>query len=218
MPRSAEILRFETTRARSPENHDPASGLPSHPLSVIRRLAAEVDRLRADLANSHDRIRELESAAETDPLCGVLNRRGFEREIHRALHHIARYGGALALIYLDLDGFKPINDTYGHTTGDRVLIEVSDILTAGVRTSDSVARLGGDEFAVLLWNINTLQATVKSISLEESIAGLSLPGIAVGASAGVALARPDDTIATLVARADAAMYARKADRRSAFRR
>ena len=85
------------------------------------RLAAEVARLEAELAAMRARVAELETHAESDPLTGVMNRRGFERELTRAGAYVRRYGGNAALVYLDLDGFKPVNDRHGHAAGDAVL-------------------------------------------------------------------------------------------------
>ncbi|RAI33704.1 GGDEF domain-containing protein, partial [Rhodoplanes serenus] len=164
------------------------------------------------LRQAHERIAELEAHADHDPLTGVLNRRGFDRELARAAAHVDRYGGRLVLVYLDLDGFKPINDRHGHAAGDAVLRAVAGVLRGHVRASDLVARLGGDEFVVLLWNLGDADAAAKAASLEAMIAAARVPWegatVAVGASAGLTVvAGPTDTAAAL-ARADAAMYAR----------
>ena len=119
--------------------------------SVAMRLAAEVDRLQAELTAARVKVTELEARADVDPLLDILNRRGFERELRRSLAYVRRYGTAAALVYLDLDQFKPINDRYGHAAGDRVLKAVVETLQRSVRESDVVGRLGGDEFGVLLW-------------------------------------------------------------------
>ena len=138
--------------------------------SVAVRLSAEVDRLQAELAAARARVAQLEAKVHLDPLLEILNRRGLERELQRSLAYVRRYGTSAALICLDLDNFKPVNDRYGHAAGDRALQEVSTILRQMVRESDVVARLGGDEFAVLLWNISEPQATAKARELELAIA------------------------------------------------
>ena len=184
--------------------------------SVAMRLAAEVERLAAQLEQSRARIVDLEAKIDVDPLTELLNRRGFERELKRSVAYVKRYGTSAALIYLDLDGFKPVNDRHGHAAGDAVLKAISAALLANVRASDVVARLGGDEFVVLLWNVSGPVAAAKAAALEQVIYTTPLrwgaSTLVVGASAGVASIGALDTPADLLARADAAMYARKADR------
>jgi diguanylate cyclase (GGDEF)-like protein len=180
------------------------------------RLAAEVGRLEAELDAMRRRLAEVEAIAERDPLTGVLNRRGFERELVRAAAYLSRYPASARLVYVDLDRFKPINDVHGHAAGDALLAAVAETLTRQVRASDSVARLGGDEFAVLLWNLADADALAKARSLEAAIAALVVPwqgvSLSVGASAGVTPLEAGERPADVVARADAAMYARKRSR------
>jgi diguanylate cyclase (GGDEF)-like protein len=205
------------TRGRPAE---PAAAAASRPTSSDpMRLAAEVARLEAELATMRTRVAELEAHAESDPLTGVMNRRGFERELKRAAAYVQRYGGNAGLVYLDLDEFKPVNDRFGHAAGDAVLIAVAAALVRSVRASDIVARIGGDEFAVLLWNLSAQDARNKALTLERAVAETTVRWqgrrLSVGATAGVAELAPDGDIAGLLARADAAMYARKRKRKSA---
>jgi diguanylate cyclase (GGDEF)-like protein len=185
--------------------------------STVMQLAAEVDRLQAELAAARAQVAELEARADVDPLLDILNRRGFERELARALAYVKRYGTQAALVYLDLDGFKPVNDTYGHAAGDAVLQAVAAALTRHVRASDTVARLGGDEFVVLLWNLGEAHAVAKAAALEELIGATTTSWngslLSVGASAGCTPLSPRDEAADVLARADHAMYHRKAERR-----
>ena len=185
------------------------------------QLAAEVERLAAALKASQTRISELEARIDVDPLTETLNRRGFERELKRSLAYVKRYGVSAALIYLDLDGFKPVNDRHGHAAGDAVLRAIAAALIRKVRTSDIVARIGGDEFVVLLWNVTEDEAAAKAEALEAAVYATpvrwSTSTLVVGASAGVTPIGPLDSPADLLARADAAMYARKAQRRSVNR-
>jgi diguanylate cyclase (GGDEF)-like protein len=178
------------------------------------RLAAEVERLAAELDASRTRITELEARIDVDPLTETLNRRGFERELKRALAYVKRYGVSAALVYLDLDEFKPVNDRHGHAAGDAVLKAIAVALVRRVRASDVVARIGGDEFAVLMWNIGEADALAKAAALEAAVYATAVrwgeSTLVVGASAGVAFIGPLDTPAEVLARADAAMYARKA--------
>jgi diguanylate cyclase (GGDEF)-like protein len=212
----ATAPRPGAARAEPPLPSEPRPSAPRGPVSEPLRLAAEVARLEAELAAMRMRIAELEASAERDPLTGLLNRRGFARELARAIAYLSRYSGSAALVYLDLDGFKPVNDRHGHSAGDAVLQAVAKTLTTHVRASDSVARLGGDEFAVLLWNLSDTDADAKALSLEAEIARTMVAWedatLSVAASAGVARLSAKDTAVELVARADAAMYARKGGR------
>jgi diguanylate cyclase (GGDEF)-like protein len=186
--------------------------------SAAMRLAAEVERLEAQLEQSRERIADLEAKIDVDPLTELLNRRGFERELKRSVAYVKRYGTSAALIYLDLDDFKPVNDRHGHAAGDAVLKAVAAALGAELRASDVVARLGGDEFVALLWHVSGPEAAGKAAALERVIYATSVhwgaSTLVVGASAGIALIGALDTPAELLARADAAMYARKAQKNS----
>src|SRR5215469_2155561 len=110
--------------------------------SAAVRLAEEVRRLELELAAARARMAALEARAEIDPLTDLVNRRGLERELKRALAYLKRYGTSAVLAYLDLDGFKSINDRHGHAAGDAVLKAVAMVLTRQVRACDLVARLG----------------------------------------------------------------------------
>jgi diguanylate cyclase (GGDEF)-like protein len=209
----------KSSRASSGKRSSAETGKVSRPPSraIVMRLAAEVDVLAAQLQDSRARILDLEARVDVDPLTDVLNRRGFERELKRSLAYVKRYGTSAALVYIDLDGFKPVNDRHGHGAGDAVLKAVAAALVRNVRASDVVARLGGDEFAVLLWNVNGANAAAKAGTLEAAVYGTPVrwdaSTLVVGASAGVALLGALDTPADIIARADAAMYARKAERK-----
>src|ERR1700755_843838 len=115
---------------------------------------ATIRRLRRELAQAQSHIEELQASADTDFLLGIPNRRGFEHELQRAVAYIKRYHATGALILLDVDRLKPVNDVFGHAAGDQALKAIVDVLTRQVRASDVVGRLGGDEFALLLWNLS----------------------------------------------------------------
>jgi diguanylate cyclase (GGDEF)-like protein len=204
-------------RAQTDTAAEQPSTSKSRPRPRSARLAAEVERLAAELEASRARITELEARIDIDPLTDTLNRRGFERELKRALAYVKRYGVSAALVYLDLDEFKPVNDRHGHAAGDAVLKAIAAALIRHVRASDVVARMGGDEFVVLLWNVNGADAVAKAAALEAAVYATPVrwgaSTLVVGASAGVALIGPLDTPAEVLGRADAAMYGRKAERR-----
>src|SRR3954452_13428556 len=134
------------------------------------RLA--IRRLRTQLAQALARIEELQASADTDFLLDIPNRRGFERELNRSIAYIKRYHASGALIVLDVDRLKPINDAFGHAAGDQVLKAIVATLLRQIRSSDVIGRLGGDEFALLLWNLSETDARAKAASLEHAIDGL----------------------------------------------
>jgi diguanylate cyclase (GGDEF)-like protein len=186
----------------------------------VASLVAEVERLRREIAVARARIGELEARADIDPLLDILNRRGFERELKRALAHVKRYGTHASLMFIDLDGFKAVNDRHGHATGDALLKALSRQLIARVRASDIVGRLGGDEFGVVVWRVDEAQASRKARELETLIGTVSVmhgqAEVQVGASIGTAPLLPAAAPAEVIDAADRAMYARKQERRNQF--
>ena len=196
--------------ARSPAERDAKA-------EAERDAKAEIRRLKMQLTKANARIEALQAAAETDFLLGIPNRRGFERELGRAISYIQRYQASGALIVLDVDRLKPINDNFGHAAGDEVLKAIVAMLSRQIRTSDMIGRLGGDEFALLLWNLSETDAHAKPAAFEEDIDGLSFSfeghTVVTGVSAGVAILGPHSDGARALADADRAMYLRKAQRR-----
>jgi diguanylate cyclase (GGDEF)-like protein len=192
------------------------------PVSAPRPVGANnakliIRRLRTQLSRAQARIAELQASADTDFLLDIPNRRGFERELNRAIAYIKRYHASGALIVLDVDRLKPINDAFGHAAGDQVLKAVVAALSRQVRSSDVIGRLGGDEFALLLWNLSETDARAKAASLEEAIDQLAFvfcgSTVTAGASAGVAILGPHAEAGRALEQADSAMYVRKAQRR-----
>jgi len=159
------------------------------------------------------RITEMERLACTDELTGAYNRRGFQQEFERIIAAANRYRETGVLIYVDLDGFKPINDTYGHAAGDHVLCEVVRALHENVRPHDLVARLGGDEFAILLtrtdWDNGLERAEILKHILNTKYVNWNGKHIAVRASLGFQRFGPDDCHKNLLIKADSAMYEAK---------
>jgi diguanylate cyclase (GGDEF)-like protein len=187
------------------------------PQLVVDGGKAIIRGLKAQLAEALRRIEALQASADTDFLLNIPNRRGFERELHRSIAYIKRYHASGALIVLDVDRLKPINDGFGHAAGDQVLKAIVAILSSQVRSSDVIGRLGGDEFALLLWNLSETDAKAKAASLEQAIDRLAFvfagSTITAGASAGVAILGPHAEAGKALEEADSAMYVRKAQRR-----
>jgi diguanylate cyclase (GGDEF)-like protein len=196
--------------------------VPQRPSPVSRRAAsgdvkAEILRLKKKLAQAQARIEQLQASADTDFLLEIPNRRGFERELNHAISYIRRYHANGALIVLDVDRLKPINDTFGHAAGDQVLKAIAGVLTRQIRASDVIGRLGGDEFALLLWNLTESDAHAKATALEQDIDRLSFVfgghTVTSGASTGIAVLGSHSEPARALEEADGAMYLRKAQRR-----
>lgn len=160
------------------------------------------------------RQREARQLAEIDPLTELSNRRGFEVHLQQAITRVERTGQAASLMYIDLDRFKPVNDTWGHLAGDAVLWAVASVLRHGVRDSDVVARLGGDEFAVILSGCTPRRAARIGGELLQTLASLSIPWdqhrLRVGASIGIAPLLGGMGVDHAVAAADAQCYRAKA--------
>lgn len=212
-PKAATKPRKDSAAGRKPA----ASAAARASLQESLEDKATIRRLRAELSRTQKRIEELQASADTDFLLGIPNRRGFEHELARAIAYIKRYQASGALILLDVDRLKPINDSFGHAAGDQVLKAITDMLTRQVRASDVVGRLGGDEFGLLLWNLTETDARVKAAALEADIDGLTFAfggeSVTAGASAGVAVLGPHSEAGRALEEADSAMYVRKAQRR-----
>jgi diguanylate cyclase (GGDEF)-like protein len=149
-------------------------------------------------------------------LLPILNRRAFVREIARFIAFVERYGTPASLLYLDLDGFKAVNDTHGHAAGDAVLHHFAALLAAHVRGTDVVGRLGGDEFAVVLAHASLEQARIKGESLCRALNNNPLrwqgKPVAVSCSYGTHELRAGENADAAMASADLAMYAHKRER------
>jgi diguanylate cyclase (GGDEF)-like protein len=181
--------------------------------SALTRLLAEIEELRVEVGRLRGRLNEAEGLADQDVLTPLINRRAFIRELTRTAAFAQRYGGPAALIYVDLDGFKAINDRFGHAGGDAVLRAVALRLAAQVRESDIVGRLGGDEFAVILAQADLAQAQAKGEALKGAIESEPVDCgdwmAPVHATFGVAAIDPGASAEAILAAADQAMYQAK---------
>jgi diguanylate cyclase (GGDEF)-like protein len=184
--------------------------------AALTGLLTEVDELRKEVGRLKSRLMEAEDLADRDGLTPILNRRAFMRELHRVLTFSQRYGGPASLVYFDLDGFKAVNDRFGHAAGDVALQTVAERLKANVRESDVVARIGGDEFGVILVQADLSAALAKAASLaaqiegEPVVCGEWLAPLKV--TYGVRQIEPGVSAEQALAEADAQMYARKRGR------
>ena len=178
--------------------------------SVFNRgvLFLVVSELLSALREAFEHERAL---ARTDELTGLANSRAFSERAEQELLRARRYGRALSLLYIDLDGFKSINDSLGHAAGDVVLQRTADALRESLRRTDVIARLGGDEFAVLLPETGTESAYIVIGKVRDSL-GRALQGLGSGTTASIGAVTADvapTTIQMLMARADRLTYASK---------
>ena len=154
-----------------------------------------------------------EMLARTDSLTGLLNRRGLEEHARREMGRSRRQRASLAVLAIDLDHFKNINDKYGHQIGDAVLCSIANSLTTAMRGHDFPARLGGEEFVVLLTNTTRENAVITAERLRSIMAGLSVRAdrndLKFTASFGIAMLHPGDTLEDTLRRADRALYTAK---------
>ncbi|MCL4759821.1 MAG: GGDEF domain-containing protein [Rhodocyclaceae bacterium] len=180
-----------------------------------QQLAQRVAERTQELAEVNEQLREkerhLQHAAHHDPLTGAANRLLLGERIIHALNRARRHNLRIAVLLVDLDGFKPVNDRYGHTVGDELLVAVAQRIRAVLRAEDTVARIGGDEFVVMLEDIfdtDDVQRVVSSISRELAhVFDLSEGSVRLGASVGYALFPEDgDSPESLVKAADKRMY------------
>lgn len=181
--------------------------------AALDRLMAEVGRLREGLEQARKRIGHLEELADRDALAPVMNRRAFVRELARMIAFAERYGVAGSVLYLDVDGMKQVNDTYGHAAGDAALQQVAEVLLGNIRKSDVVGRLGGDEFGVILAQAGPEEGAAKAAAVAAAIEAAPAEWrgakLRLGVSYGVYTFAGGEQAADALEAADRAMYARK---------
>jgi diguanylate cyclase (GGDEF)-like protein len=177
-------------------------------------LLDEIERLRDQLAKGEVRLSELDRLAHRDPLVDLPNRRSFLTSLEQLIAKVERYGVDAAMLFVDVDGLKAVNDRLGHNAGDKALVKIARLLVASVRKADFVARLAGDEFGILLEHADELSAWTMALRVVETIDecefcvnDVCLP---LSVAIGVGVIEPGDTPETVLARADSEMYRIKA--------
>lgn len=179
----------------------------------MEQLLDENAALRAQLADAQRLVGELADIADSDPLTPLPNRRAFVREFERAAAHVSRHATPIAVMFVDMNRLKLVNDQHGHSAGDAALIHVATLLQKHVRATDIVARIGGDEFGMVLYRLDEKAAHTKAAMLETHIAqtpfNVGENTVEVRVSIGATIVLGNDSFATALARADAAMYSAK---------
>lgn len=191
----------------------PGEPADAEPLDGLDDLRHEISALRRELRLLRIANAELERVAVRDTLTPLYNRRHFLTALHEQLTRAQRYGSKAALLFIDINRMKYINDAFGHGAGDFALVHIAHLIETNIRTSDVAARLGGDEFAVILEEVEDELALAKAGDLEAVLRSTPClfgdTPLPVSASIGFTMIRPDDTEEALIQRADADMYARK---------
>ena len=189
------------------------SGDGSPRVMVMVALINEIERLQKKLAASELRRNELEQLIDTDPMVPVLNRRAFERDLDRAIAWAKRSGKPGSLLYLDLNGLKGINDTYGHVVGDRAIERLAKMLILSCRSTDLIGRLGGDEFAVIMPETPPSGALIRAERVGDLLARVPLVlgniTLFLSSACGAASFSGNESHKDVMEMADAAMYAHK---------
>ena len=179
-----------------------------------------IDKLETTMASRNELLQEikkrknaeakLQKLSITDELTGLKNRRAANEFLHSNIGRVDRYDEKLSLILLDIDHFKMVNDTYGHDSGDRVLVALAEILESDVRNLDMVARIGGEEFLIILPQADKLECSTIAERICEIIRNHSFDGIPkVTVSVGVAEYKAEDTFDSILKRVDDALYVSK---------
>lgn len=185
---------------------------------MARAVGDNTDRLEQMVS---ERTRKLERLAHLDPLTGIFNRRGFELAFTTEQNRSRRTGRPIGLLLIDIDNFKPINDSHGHQAGDRVILEVVRRMTSLLRNYDLCARWGGDEFFVLLGDasldaLNSVSAKIVAAMREQPVALADGMSLSITASIGACLVADGETLAEAAGQADAALYIAKQRGRDSY--
>ena len=218
----AQAGAYATSAATTPTDKTAFLGLSETDLTpavqgAVKTLLTEIDDLRGEVARLKVKLTEAEDLADRDPLTPVLNRRAFVRELGRIRAFTQRYDSPASLVYFDLDGFKRVNDRFGHAAGDAALQAVAQRLVGSIRDSDIVGRMGGDEFGVILVQADAATAHTKALTLAKAIEDSPIRfgdwSAPLHISFGVREITAETEPEALVADADAAMFANKRARR-----
>ena len=173
-------------------------------------LVAEIMRLRDEVRRLETRVEELDRLAHMDTLVPLANRRGLVRQLDLMIARHERHGTPAALLFVDLDGLKALNDAFGHAVGDAALCHLAELMVQSVRQTDMVARIGGDEFAILLEHADENSAYETAARLADSVAGCEFchdgKCLPLSVAIGLTPIQTGDSPEAVLARADQAMY------------
>ena len=209
---------IEPPRKPSPEVSATSFGILEGELTPRARQALislfrETERLREQVELANARLDDATKNADRDAILPIQNRRAFVREVTRSIAFAGRYGTLSCLVYIDLDGFKAVNDLHGHVAGNAVLRQFTDVILGQIRDTDIFSRVGGDEFVIILAHATLDQATRKGKKFLRALsarpARWNNRPVILNFSHGVHRLQAGETAEGAIAQADRAMYARK---------
>lgn len=216
------LARFSAALDPDTSDHADTTPDPAETEAALRLALVAMTEAQRRIERQEHRIRELESLSVTDELTGLLNRRGFDMHLRKALAQANRGERRGVVLMIDLDRFKQINDTFGHAAGDGFLQAIAALLLAEVRAGDVVARLGGDEFVVLMSDLDRASCTLRAEALSARLNSHSVDWkgtlLPISASVGSVDYAGTDTPADVLDRADRLMYLQKNARRNGMER
>lgn len=196
----------------------PEAHLTEPVILALSALFEKMDDTALELNQTKEQLKELESLVDVDTLAPIPNRRAFMRRLAWVISMLDRYNHPSSIVYFDLNGFKQINDTYGHAAGDMAIRHVADILCHTKRESDFLARLGGDEFAVLLYFADEAIAKRRAREIAAKIASTPFlfngQPLFITSSAGFHAIRKGESAEEALHAADQSMFTNKRDRAS----
>lgn len=211
-------IRPSSARPLSKKEQAALLGIPEKEMTpsvtlAISALMEQLDDVKHELHNTRQAYFDIERMVDVDVLAPIPNRRAFMRRLSWAINMQDRYGHPSAILFFDLNGFKQINDEFGHAAGDIAIRHVSQLLSKAMRESDFLARIGGDEFAVIMYYADEKAAKKRGArmveQLERSPFVYNGRPIALSASFGCHALRPGEDAEKALAAADSSMYAEK---------
>ncbi|KPK40183.1 MAG: hypothetical protein AMJ69_03270 [Gammaproteobacteria bacterium SG8_47] len=184
-----------------------------HASDEVQRLQGTITQMERETTELRERIKQARRDALLDVLTGLPNRLAYEERLAQELARTQRYGNPLSLLVLDVDHFKRINDTYGHSAGDKVLKVIGEVLAKNVRATDFIARYGGEEFVVLAPETDTQAGLAAADKLRQAVSACEFhyrgERVGITLSCGIAQCAPDEGAQSLFERADRALYRAK---------
>jgi diguanylate cyclase (GGDEF)-like protein len=220
---TADKVRTLPTKAALDSERLALLGIPSAQMTeqvslAVSALLEKLDDVTRELTQTKENLAEIERLVDVDVVAPIPNRRAFLRRLSWAINMHERYGHPSTILYFDLNDFKQINDTYGHTAGDYAIRHVSELLSTTMRESDFLARIGGDEFAVIMYYASEEAAKKRGIKIVEKLQATPFifneTELTLSASLGYYSLRNGDAPEGAMSAADLSMYEDKKRRKS----